>query len=82
MRLHLTALCGDTYEGAEMARKVKAAYIEQEIALGHMARIEGKLIVTVAGCNAYQAEWDAEYASTVTTSNNARLVNNLVGFKR
>lgn len=82
MKLNLVSLCGNTWEGAEMARKAKATYIQEQLDLGHMMRTEeGKIVVTVAGCNAYQAEWDAEYAD-VTTSNNARLVNNLVAFKR
>ncbi len=82
MKLNLVSLCGNTWEGAELAQKAKAVYIEQEIALGHMARIDGKVVVTVQGCNAYQAELDAEYDAKACASNNARLVNSLVAFKR
>lgn len=83
MKLNMTALCDNTWEGAELARKAKAAYIEQQIALGHMMRLDnGKVVVTVAGCNAYQAEHDAEYNANACASNNERVLNSLVAFNR
>jgi hypothetical protein len=81
MKLNMTALCGNTWEGAELAQKAKAVYIEQQIALGHMMRVDGRVVVTVAGCNAYQAEIDAEWNAKASASNQ-RVLNSLVAFKR
>jgi hypothetical protein len=83
MKLNLVSLCGNTWEGAEMAHRAKAAYIEQQIALGHMLRLpDNRVVITVEGCNAYQAEADAQWNAKATASNSARLVNSLVEFKR
>lgn len=74
MKLNLTALTGDTWEGALLAQQAKDSLIEEQIALGHMMRLEDcRVVITLAGCNAYQAELDAE---------NERLLNSLVAFPR
>lgn len=82
MKLNFTALAGDTWEGALLAQQAKDSLIEEQIALGNMIRINGKLVITLAGVNAYQEELDAEYASKVGESNNKRLLNSLTRFSR
>jgi hypothetical protein len=84
MKLNMTALVrDDSWQSAEMIMSTKHNLIEQQIEAGDMMRLpDGRVIITVQGMNTAQTEWDAEYASKVTESNTARLLNSLVAFTR